>query len=134
MGAVVAIGREGFAFGAEIGIRAHCTLVSIPDDILCVVLAQRTVTVDIVVNSGALAGAGDRLVERNEPMAWMASLSAYNAGGTEVPVRTVQALVTSTIDSLLESGIETKSQGEETYLVATVADCFVAEVAARSTK
>lgn len=113
---------------------ADCTLVSVANDEVVGFLAQRTVTLDIIVDRRALASEWDRLVERYESMTWMANAGVFHTCRAKVPVRAIQALVTGTADVLRILSTCHEALAAATYLVAPIADGEVPQVAARSAK
>ena len=73
------VGWQCLALGAEIGIVADCTLVPIAVNIAAVVLAKRAIAVDVIMDVRTLSGTRERLVECDEPMAWMACSGIFDA-------------------------------------------------------
>lgn len=101
MSTIVAVGRQRLALGAEVSIVADSTLVAISMNVAAVVSAQRAVAVDVVVNGRTLTEEWDRLVQWDKSMAWVTCSGTFDACRTEIPVRTIQALVTCAIDVLM---------------------------------
>jgi len=112
MGLVVRIRWASFTAGTEIGIVADSTLVSITLDISLnpvIVVAKRTIAVDAMVTSLAVVSARygsdivERLVDRDEAVAWVDKVGIWNADGAKVPIWAVEALMPDTIDVLITS-------------------------------
>lgn len=114
---IVEIGWTSFATGAEVGIMAYGTLISVSNNIRGLVAAERPIAVDAIVASLAKlssTGIADWFVNGDKAMAGVDEAGIDNAGRAIVPVGAVEALVTDTKD----------------VLVTTITDGMVARVAA----
>jgi hypothetical protein len=122
MGLVVGVRWASLAAGAEVGIVAYSTLVSVTLDIsleVVALVAKRTVTVDANVTSLAAIGTrnGRKIVEwlvnRDEAVAWVDEVGIWHADRAEIPIGAIEALMSDTID----------------VFITAIADCIVASVA-----
>lgn len=121
VGPVVNIGWAGLAAGTEIGVIADSALVAVAADVQRLRGTQRSITVNAVVECGIRNRAcvvDNRLVDRDESVAWVDELRIWNAGLAVVPVWAVKALVANTID----------------VLVTAIADSLVRNIASRVEK
>lgn len=121
VGPVVDVGWAGLAAGTEISVIADSALIAVAADVQRLRGTQRPITVNTVVESGIRNRAcvvDNRLVDRDEAVAWVDELRIWNAGLAVVPVWAVKALVTNTID----------------VLVTTITDSLVRNIASRVEK
>lgn len=116
MSLVVMGSRQSFTVLAEVCVMADDTLVSHTLNVRLVrlALAKRTIAVDAMVRDGRCRTALEVLVDGSEAVAGVSVTSILVAFAAVVKVRTVETLVSHTMD----------------HLVAAVADSSVSEVAA----
>lgn len=90
---------------------AHSTLVSVSLDVGLNAIgrvAKRTIAVDAMVAGFALEGSSERrkivdgFVDGHESVTGVDEACVGNAIGTEVPIRAIEALVTYTVDVLIQ--------------------------------
>lgn len=96
------VGRHGLAVSTEVRVMAHSTLVTRSSDVVWrrLVLAERTITEDAIVDFLLLKGLSDGTVNRSKPMAWVGLRCVRNTVRAVIPVGAGQALVTYTNDAL----------------------------------
>ena len=98
---VMCIQRNGFAAGAEVGIVADGTLVTISMNVMLrLALAERTVAVDTLMNLAGWLTQGDAIIDRSKAMTRVDKGSTLGAGGAIVPVGACQTLVANTNNGL----------------------------------
>ena len=68
VGVIVRVGRHGLAVSTEVRVMAHSALVTGPSDVVWrrLVLAERTITEDTIVDFLLLRRLGDRTVDRSK--------------------------------------------------------------------
>jgi hypothetical protein len=95
MSSVVAVDWDSLTIGTEVGVVADCTLVTIANNIAAIslVLAERPITVDAIVNLRASRRLGNRLVDWHKTMTGVDMFCTLNARRAEVPVGANQTLV-----------------------------------------
>lgn len=127
------ISRKGLTARAEIGVITDSALEANSVDVALgrLVLAERTITEDAIVNLMLKSRFSDRVVNLNEPMARVVLRGSQNALRAEVPIRAGQALVTNTNDTLDDISHVLFTRWISTYLVTAVTDSGVAELPAR---
>ena len=102
MRAVVPVGGDGLAVGAEVRVVAHRTLVADTFNIrdILLVFAERTIAVDSVMPRGGGVWLGKWFVDGHKPMAGMDELGGLDTFRAEVPIGAVEALVAHAVDEL----------------------------------
>lgn len=118
---VVQVRWTGLTIGAEVGVVADGALVAVAYDVRRLAATERTITENSVVSDpvGAMdALLGNWLIDRDKAMSWVNEVGIDDASGAEVPVRTVQTLVTDTMDVLetsqLRYSVELAANGKLT--------------------
>jgi hypothetical protein len=129
----VVISREGFTARAEIGIIADSAFEANTVDVTLgrLVLAKRTIAEDAIVDLMLTSRLADGVINLHKTMARVMLRGSQYAVGTEVPIRTGQALVTNANDTLYDISFGLPTEWTRTYLVTAVADSGVAELPAR---
>lgn len=75
-----------------------------------------------------------RFIDGYEAMAWVNEFGVDYASGTVVPVRAIEALVADTVNILKNVSYTLQTLLKCPYLVATIADGMVSNIAARLKK
>jgi hypothetical protein len=130
MSVVVLVGGVCLAIGTEIRIVADGALVADTLNVgsIILVLAQRAIAVDPAVAGSPGRAHREGIVNGDEAVMRVRRAGLLDALGAVVPVRAVQALVADTIDVLVMLA-ESDHWNGATYLLATIADGVVANVA-----
>lgn len=99
---VVAMSRNGFAIGTEVGIMADGALVPRALDVSLdrFASAKRAIAVDAIVYLLAIVEVSDRLKQCGKPVAWMDLSCTENAARAVIKIWAAQAFVTNSIDVL----------------------------------
>lgn len=102
MGAVVSAVWIGFTGLTEVGVVADNTLVADSGDVLVVefAVAEAAITIHTRVDDMVGGPRGKRQEQRYKPVSWMRELGVTDTASADVPVGTVDALV-SGVDDLL---------------------------------
>lgn len=86
------------------------------------------------VRSGQRCNVAERFIDWHESVTGVDEVGIGNASSTEVPIRAVKALVANTKNGLCTVSDQFKEGVERAYLVTTITDSIVANVAARGKK
>jgi hypothetical protein len=98
----MAVNRDSFTVGTEVGIMTYSTLITIANNVATVAfaLAEWPIAVDAIMNLGLRWCIRDWFVDRGESVARMDMLRALDAGRAIIPVRASQAFVANANDVL----------------------------------
>jgi len=99
----MAVNRDSFTVGTEVGIMTYSTLITIANNVATVAfaLAEWPIAVDAIMNLGLRWCIRDWFVDRGESVARMDMLRALDAGRAIIPVRASQAFVANANDVLI---------------------------------
>ena len=89
MSSVVSVGGKCLAIGTEVSVVADSTLVSVASDVSSLVLAERTITADVLMGHGTTNGTGNVLINRCETVTGMDMAGALDTSIAVVPIRAV---------------------------------------------
>ena len=131
---------QGLAAGTEIGVVADRAFVAISANGKWLVLAERSVAVNGLVNRRPRVRATYHLVNGHKPVTRMTVTSILHTSRAVVPIWAHQAFVTYSVDGLFSVshgfswGQRSLGLVELSYLVTAVANGKVLHVSTRSTK
>ena len=99
---VVRVSGKRLTVGTEISIVAHGTLVTIPSNVVGLVLAEGSITPNVIVGHNRTSGARNMFINGSKPVSWVNVASTLDTVAAVIPVGAVEAFVANTIDILCE--------------------------------
>ena len=103
MSTIVAVAWDSLAVATEVGVMANGTFVADTRNILMLILAKWSVTVDANMASVSHMWFRDRVVDCGKSVSWMNMPSALDTVGAKVPIGTVETLMAYAVDCLVTS-------------------------------